>query len=212
MIEIIYEGRLGNHLFQYGRALIDHLELGHSISNLSPEIAETNIIKLFPQHEDGKEKVVQEGYFQDDDTINKFKKYKKILFNDPSPRDGLFVHVRLGDTITPFGLLHYSYAPQEYYERAIDQLNVTTGFISSDRPDHTIVQNLIKKYNLELYQDTPDNTIIFGSRFSNKVLSLGTYSWWIGFLGNDNNITTPIYHDYKEWHPNFYKDMGWHSI
>ena len=64
MIKIHYEGRLGNHLFQYGHALTDHLELGHSIANLSPEIKETKIFKIFPQHEDNKETIIQEGFFQ----------------------------------------------------------------------------------------------------------------------------------------------------
>ena len=56
------------------------------------------------------------------------------------------------------------------------------------RSHHTL-QNLLKVLiQAEVVQKTPKETILWGCRFDHKILSSGSFSWWIGFLGNQNNV------------------------
>lgn len=206
MIHINYEGRLGNNIFQYCKALCSSLVSGESIFNP----LETRIVKYkAPLTKEGTV-TVQTGYFQDFDTVSNFKTHKDLLFNTVESVDGLFIHVRLGD-IT--GRSHA--ADIDYYRKAIEYVNAPADckkYISSDSPNHPIVQNLIKEYGLSLFKASPEDTLIFASSFNRKVLSLGTFSWWIGFLGDSDIIVAPDPGKYPRWHGEIFEHMGWNLL
>jgi len=206
MIHVRYEGRLGNNIFQYCKALCSSIVSGDSISN---PLA-TKIVKYkAPPSKEGTVSV-QSGYSQDLDTISQFKTHKDLLFNTVESVDGLFVHVRLGD------ITNQSFAADiDYYRKAIDSVKVPAGckkYIASDSPNHPIVQSLIKEYDLSLFNASPEDTILFASSFNRKVLSLGTFSWWIGFLGDSDHIVAPDPAKYTRWHGEIFENMGWELL
>lgn len=201
MISIKYVGRFGNNLFQFATAKIVSDKIGVNI--LNP--LDTKILphaNEFPASVD--EVITLSGFFQSQKVI---KNFAALPFIKTEDKDAMFVHVRLGDLLEPYSQKKDRFASEAYYEKAIN--NTSGGFISSDSPDHPMVRNLAKKFNLEFFNDSPENTIIFGARCSKKVLSLGTFSWWIGYLGNQNNVICPNPKEYGVWHGDIYPQNNW---
>lgn len=120
----------------------------------------------------------------------------------------LYIHIRLDD-VTRFnpGL--------SYYEKAINLVKQNngfdTGYISSDSPNHPLVQKLIQDHNLLLINtNNITDLIMFGSICRNIILSHGTFSWLIGFLSNNSNVYYPkVKHI---WHGDIFVYPEWHEI
>lgn len=120
--------------------------------------------------------------------------------------DGIFIHYRLGD----LGEAPRSVYP-EYIHRAIESIPNQTGprYISSDSPHHKLVSEICGKYDFTHYENSALETILFASKFSNKILSLGTFSWWIGVLGNQNRVIYPDAEEYVKWCGNIFVFDDW---
>jgi hypothetical protein len=197
MIKIHYKGRLGNKMFQYGNALMTSYRTGVEIAN--PIKTANMFFQPFKNGYNNKRIIHQDGYFQTRLTINRFFKHKKeetlfsknVLGSNYQKREGVFVHVRLGDL---FESGQEYTCPFEYYAEAIMETGATNGFISSDSPNEEIIKKLQSYFNLKLYNDTPEDTIMFGSTFEHKVLSFGTFSWWIGFFNCQDDVIQPSWH------------------
>lgn len=158
------------------------------------------------------------GFFQSKEFVLNYKDEIRELFgsaeNEP-PIDGVFAHFRLKDR------LEYTYEDclhlKEYFYEAfstIPNLDIMTKkYISSDSPEHPLIQGLISEFNLTLCQMSAYQTLSFGARFSHKILSWGSFSWWIGFLNNQNHI---IYPDQKrilnKWYGDIYVFDEWHKV
>ena len=99
----------------------------------------------------------------------------------------VYVHVRLDDAT--FWSPGFS-----YYDNAIKASGATTGFISSDSPDHKIVKDLSEKYGFPVLRTDKDaiknvvtsldavDTIHLATTCKHLVLSHGTFSWVIGAM------------------------------
>jgi hypothetical protein len=150
-------------------------------------------------------------YHQNSEVVELIAKYKDVLVKDFGKRSGVFVHVRWGDLATDrrwSDICNY-----EYYAKCLSDTNYKKGYLASDTLDHPFIQKLLNEFNLEFYQATPEETIIFGSMFDNKILSLGTFSWWIGFVGNQNNVMHPDQNNYRRWHgPIFDPVLSWNKV
>ena len=85
MLYIKYEGRFGNNLFQYCRGLCFLKTSKHGIKNP----IDSKIIKAKNPKNKETCNIFQEGYFQDSETVNLFKKHKKDLFLDSPQIDGV---------------------------------------------------------------------------------------------------------------------------
>jgi len=223
MITINYEGRLGNNLFQYFTGLILSNKFNQKISNILPNnIFKDNLINNDTQYSDDlivndynvldiiqqdtvNSNLILNGYFQKKSLLKYFVQNEYVQNTNKKLVEGSFVHVRLGDISNGTW-----YCKIEYYEKALQGLN--GGYISSDSPDHDIVKRLSNKFNLEVFEDSPENTLIFGSQFQNKILSLGTFSWWIGFLGNQNNVICPVQKEHPQWHGDIFPFLNWKEV
>lgn len=97
-----------------------------------------------------------------------------------------------------------------YYEEALS--GTKKGFISSDSLNDDLIHTLSSKFFLQKFENSPEETIIYASRFSNKILSLGTFSWWIGFLGNQNSVICPNQSKYPKWHGDIFPILDWRQM
>lgn len=118
--------------------------------------------------------------WENEDVITKYKTY--IVPKPLKPECDLFVSVRLGDIANSVSL------PIEYYDESIRRAKFTTGFISSDSPDHPMILELMEKFNLKLFQGSAAYTLRYASQCENMILSFGTYSFLQGFFSNKSKI------------------------
>ena len=145
--------------------------------------------------------IIYHGYFQNRYfLLNHKKSIGEVLKKREIVRkDTVFVHVRLGDAeIVNHGI--------DYYRAILNSISFKEGMISSDSPNHDIVKKLSQEYSLNNFYSSPIDTILVGSECEHRVLSGGTFSWCIGFLGNNNNVycrREPKFHGdifvYPEW-------------
>lgn len=213
MITINYRGRYGNNLFQLSAANLISKRHNKTIiseirSNIlkthQPEnyfdntteivVNDTNFINLYNDSELQHRNIILTGFFQRPEIISEFIKHNEY-FTDQNPKDNTFVHIRLGDFVKNGMSLDYS-----FYEKALSKINTENTIIATNDESHDIVKKILDKYDASLIKDTPENTILFGASCENKVLSLGTFSWWVGFLGSilhGKFIKTTICPDHK---------------
>lgn len=218
MIYIGYRGRLGNKIFQYVLARILSEKFNQRINKSldKPEFSFTekeiinrkvyektilvddnNFLEILELKNLNSTNLVLNGYFQNISFVSKYReKILEIIDINYQEKQGIFLHYRLGDLITN----RESIIPkEEYYTHCIDKILETSKekvYISTDSPNHNLIKNLQEKYNATLIKGSPKDTIIYGSQFKNKILSFGTFSWWIGFLGNQNNVYCPNSKEY----------------
>ena len=119
--------------------------------------------------------------------------------------NNLFVHVRLGDLLE-----HNLNQSFRYYNNVISRIPFDKGYISSDSINHKICRNLIKRYNLIVYSSSETETIKFGSSCQHIVLSLGTFSWFIGAFSLGKNVYYP--QPLKKWHGDIFIFPEWNKI
>lgn len=220
MISVNYQGRLGNNLFQYAVACLLSKKFDQRISNPIPN----RIIKFDnSQNDHWHEKTAQvncdnfqeiyeqdsidfniylNGSFQNRYVTNIFRE-NRSLFVEIGP-DKLypfaFVHIRLGDLLNHNDIKN-NMPDYDYYSKSLE--GFYGGYVSSDSPDHPIVIKIANEFGLKIFSGSPEDTILFGAGFLHKVLSLGTFSWWVGFLGNSGAKATIQYPDpesYTKWH------------
>ena len=212
MITVAKNGRLGNAMFRNCAASI----LSKKFDIKVEEYLKNNVLQILrPQFYTGGAKVYDNqidvrytnfGKILQTDNIDYglnlicpcqsptfVLNYKNEILSQFNPRyseqhkDDLFVHVRLGDCIK-----NNRVPSLDYYVKGIEQAKFDGGYISSDTPSHEIVTQLLSKFNLNLYENGPAETINFAKDFGNLVLSNGTFSWWMGFLSKAKNIFYPI--------------------
>jgi hypothetical protein len=234
MIKINYGGRLGNNLFQFFCANIISNKFNLPISNplknsIIPYkdkenkffekdviVTESNFFEIMGKDDIDCNLHLQD-WFQNENIVDLFieNRDKLNLFkNYDEKNEDVFIHVRLGDLFQTHNGNGSRFLSYEYYDSILENLKFKKGYISSDSPENDMVKSLITKYNLELFNDSPENTIIFASQCNNKVLSLGTFSWWIGFLGSQKNVICPNQEKNIKWHGKIFTIKNWktHSI
>jgi len=133
-----------------------------------------------------------------------------IVENNPfkenyNNNNSVFIHVRLGDTIS----LGFS-TDFNYYDKALSSISFDKGYISSDSIEDERCQKLIQKYGLEIYNDDEVNTILFASTNKYIILSSGTFSWLMGIFGFFSTIYYPKIK--VKWHGNIFVFPQWNEI
>jgi hypothetical protein len=227
MVSITYAGRLGNNLFQYVAAYIFakkyNLKISSSIvennfdlpslagdvtGGIIVDVDDTNFMSLLESESLTPAHYRFIGYYQNKDFIlkyrNEIKSLFKLIFTDIS-KDEVFVAYRIGDINGERQML-----PIEYYQEALRNVNAKSGYITSDTLDHPNVVQLAKEFNLKIYNKSPLETIDFAKNFNNLVLSEGSFSWWMGFLSNAENI---YYNERPRfWHGDMFVIPEWKAL
>lgn len=119
----------------------------------------------------------------------------------------IFIHVRLGDA-TKFnpGL--------EYYLLVLKDLTFDNIFIASDSLDHDLITSLKKAYPIaQLVDKSPTKTIQFGSTCKYIILSHGSFSAIIGYLGFYSIVYYPKYERSPQvWCGDMFSIPDWHEV
>jgi hypothetical protein len=229
MIYIAYRGRLGNNIFQYVLAMILSRKINQRIFTKPPNfpfkkekgtnrtiykknilVDDNNFLDFLELENLQETNFILNGYFHNISLVSKYRENILEMFDiDYRAEEGIFLHYRLGD------FNKYVIPREEYYTHCLDKILKTSNqkiYLSTDSPNHNRIVNLKKKYPIENVKTCPTNTIIYGSQFENKILSLGTFSWWIGFLGNQNNILCPNSNEFKSDLSKIFPFEGWKGI
>lgn len=129
------------------------------------------------------------GFFQHERLLVDYRKEILNLYKLPKSdfmpsKNDAFVACRLGDsskrTYCAFGYIdNHLKASRDSYDKV---------YVTSDVIDHPSLVDLIKKYNLTIYQEHPLDTILFAARFNNLILSAGSFSYWMAYLSEATNI------------------------
>lgn len=242
MIEIKWHGRLGNRMIQYSVASIlaekTKLKISNSIDEifnnqnyyndflthitvrkcpynvevLSPTIeVDDNFIRdcfnnnLDPAH------YVIDGSGQICELLLNNTGFLREIFNFKSPvikKEGVWVHARLGDVpVMGSGTL-------DYYRQALQSLNCKEGVIVTDgsSQQNTFIKTLQDEFNLKLFDGTPVETLVESRNYTKKVLSSGTYSWWMGVLVDNDSVYYYNVPENFKWHMPIFNRPGWIAI
>jgi FkbM family methyltransferase len=126
---------------------------------------------------------------------NSFKKrYQK--------NNDCFIHVRLGD------VPHYNPGIQ-YYLKVLENIEYDTVYITSDSPNHQIVNDLLKCPRSKLLSLVETTTLQFGSTCKHIILSHGSFSAILGYLGFYSQIYYPSFENMEKWHGDIFSIPRW---
>jgi hypothetical protein len=233
MVDVVYEGRMGNHLFKYFVAYLfakkhnlnfstDGFGINQFIKNFGLptkvdgivgdeffEIYDSTYEQLYYSESVELKRYVLKNYFQLGNFFEKNKEVIRNTFNiryQPQNKENVFVHYRIGDIGQSRSCL-----PYEYYQEALNLLKFSGGYVSSDSPTDERVIRLCNEFGLTTWGKNETKTLLFAKDFNNLVLSEGTYSFWIGYLSNAENIICNE-RDYN-WHGKInqstWKKLSW---
>ena len=161
------------------------------------------------------------AYFQTKDisdfVYNLFKtKYKKKIMNTNmfksryDNNNDIFIHIRLGDVRSKNPGI-------QYYLNALKHIkDYDNIIISSDSPNHIFVRELLKNNRAKLLIDDEIKTIQFGSTCKYLILSGGTFSCIIGYMGYYSTIFYPnsdiVRQKEMVWHGDIFDKPNWIPI
>lgn len=215
MIEVIYDGNLGNNLFQYcfGRILAEKLCYRLSAKPIDGfprtfDIIEgknyegKNTITLkgqlvdlsFIEKDDPHCHILVTGYFQRYEYYEEYRgKIREWLAIDDEEDDeevgsnDVVMGVRRGiDYIPRHGL------PLSYYEMALSLIQYDKVFICTNEPHDPFIIHLAKKYKAIVRKPGALDNIKFIKKFKKIVISNSTFLWWAAFLSDANEVVFPV--------------------
>jgi hypothetical protein len=132
---------------------------------------------------------VLDGYFQDHRLLCKYRQDILKIYAPVtcSNKDDLFIACRLGDTLRTYMTL----CDLDYIDRYLKdhRKEYKKAYVTSDTLSHPPLRSIIDRYDLTIYNTDPVSTIIYASQFNNMLLSAGTFSYWMAYLSEAENIT-----------------------
>lgn len=132
-------------------------------------------------------------YLNSNDVINNIIN-KNPFKNRYNNNNDCFIHIRLTDAS--------QYCPKsEYFINLINKINYNNIYIATDDNKHDIIKQLIATFpSITLIDYNEVETIQFGSTCKNIILSHGTFSAIIGYLGFYSNIYYRNIAEKDLWH------------
>ena len=228
-------GRLCNHIFRniavsiiaennnlkvnYGyhndiKSLGIELFSGVNIFNNTIELNNSTFFSILNREKITSNLYANSDYFQTEEISNLIYRYlhnetQQVNIKRANPyneryntNNDCFIHIRLGDVKDKnLGL--------NYYLGVLDNIKFDKLYIASDTIDDLIIKEIQSKYhNNELVLLDSVKTIQFGSTCKHIVLSHGSYSAIIGYLGFDSNIYCKKF-TLPNWCGNMFSIPGW---
>jgi hypothetical protein len=156
------------------------------------------------------------SYFQTKEITNFLYSYlhtnKESIINANPLKDeyennnDCFIHIRLGDAADKNPGLNY-------YLEALSKIEFTNLFIASDDINHHIVKDIHQKYPLAtIINGDEKKTIQTGSTKKYIILSHGSFSAFIGYIGFFSTIFYPKYEESKIWYGDIFSIPNWICI
>jgi hypothetical protein len=156
------------------------------------------------------------SYFQTKEITNFLYSYlhknKESIINanplkdDYENNNDCFIHIRLGDVADKNPGLNY-------YLEALSKIEFTNLFIASDDIKHHIVKDICNKYpSAIIINGDEKKTIQTGSTKKYIILSHGSFSAIIGYLGFFSTIYYPKYNPKKIWYGDMFSIPNWICI
>jgi hypothetical protein len=214
MIEVRYDGGMGNNMFQYclGRILaeelgfalqagpiagfpntdekIDGLSIQDPVQVLTGQKIDWDEVRADQSHR----RIVLDGWFQRFEYYRPWRhKIRQWLAIHPAVRTpdikpGVVVHIRRADYVRHGWALPYS-----YYDEALETLLPHCGdvwIVTDDRHDPFLRK--FWDWKPKLFHGTALETILLMSRSPRLVISQSSFSWWPTFLGDVESIICPL--------------------
>ena len=214
MIEVRYQGQLGNNLFQYSLGRILAQELGYAlVAEPIPyfpntaELVDGDRYQSPEQHLTGQiidfdgirrdrrpRKVVAEGWFQRSEYYHPYRsQIRHWLAIDPAVRrpavrPDVVVHVRRRDYVNIGWALPFS-----FYDEALTRLLPNGGdiFILTDDPGDPFFRRF-KKWRPQFPAGSAIEDLVFLSQARRIIMSQSSFSWWATFLGEPDEVICPV--------------------
>lgn len=207
MIRVVYNGRLGNNMFQYALGRIIAEMKGYTLiaeplpmfkttsQHVEGTYNDTNILyvtnknyidfELIRQHNGGIVLAVWgQNYSYYESHIDKIKNWFNISDSEQSfakpEEDALVIHLRLEDYVSEGIVLD----PKAIITQA-QKLKCNRGYIVTNDITHPQVE-YFKKCGFKLFHNSLLNDFIFLKNAKNLIISQSSYSWWAGVLGSGN--------------------------
>lgn len=136
-------------------------------------------------------------------TIQNNIKSKNPFYERYNSNNDLYVHIRLTDAS--------KWNPGvDYYLNTISGIHFDTLYISSDDPEHSMIQEIQKRYPESVILKYDEvKTIQFASTCKHIVLSHGSFSAIIGYLSFFSNVHYPKYEPGRIWYGDMFSIHGW---
>lgn len=213
MVEVIYDGNLGNNLFQYcfGRILAG--KLGYRLSakpiagfprthdlvdGAAYPLEEKLILRgqkpdlEFLNRTSLRYHVLLTGYFQRYEyyaphvqSIRKWLKIEDRIEFKPGADDVLLGIRRGKDYIPRHGL------PISYYEAALASIDHDRVFICTNEPEDPFVRHFKNKYRALIRAPGALDNLSFIKKFNKIIISNSTFLWWAAFLSDAREVVFP---------------------
>ena len=220
MIEVKYNGRLGNQLFMYAAGRIIAEEMGYYLSaepiegfdgtkeHVAGEAHQMPVQILSPRDhprvadivaDRSPRKIVLKSYMQNYEHLkgkeDRLRSWFRLPDGERADSESVVVQVRLGDFVK------LGWAPCiDYYTRAIDEnLQGMNVIIMTDEPESPYL-SAFKKYSPQIYSGSPAEQFRFSTTASTLIIGTSTFSWWAAFLSKAK-VFAPImkrgYHSFR---------------
>ena len=213
MIEVIYDGNLGNNLFQYSFGRILAEKLGYRLQ-ASPipgfqktyDLVDGDVITddkpillrgqkpdlTFLDRTETKKKILLTGYFQRAEyyepystQIREWLQLEDTIAADIGPNDVVIGMRRGNDYIPEHGL------PRSYYNAALESMHFEKVYICTNEPNDPFVQDYVKRYDAVVRAPGALDNMMFLKKFNKMIISNSTFLWWAAFLSNAEEIVFP---------------------
>lgn len=202
-----------NHRFIKDLGIVLHV--GRKKYNQSMILNDENYMSVYHSDEIQSNLKPNDAFFQTKEIIQLIYQYlhrdtiqSRIIEQNPfreryQKNHDVFIHVRLTD------VAHFN-PGIKYYRNAIQSVECENIYVSTDEPDHKIIQELRESYpSLNMIHYDEMKTIQYASTCRHIILSHGSFSAIIGYLSFFSTVHYPKYDPEKMWYGDMFSLDEW---